>query len=139
MRNPELKVDGDMVYEEFYNPNSPSSNDRITYQGNSVTRLDHVDTQLVKGNSAYQTRYVTYLKYFQNSQDSNTDRQPVSLAKTPGNIHYNANEVAKAFGSSTNIFCLTTIILVTSLIWRRAKLDLELSGRGDSDKLTKPK
>ena len=139
MKSPELKVDGDMVYQEFYNPNSPSSNNRITYHGYSVTRLDHVDNQLVKGNNAYQTQYVTYLKYFQNNPDSNTDRQPISLAKTPGNIHYNANEVSKAFGSITNIFCLTTIILVTPLIWRWAKIDMELSRRGKSDRLTEPK
>ncbi len=139
MKSPEIKVDGDMVYREFYNPDSSFSNDRITYQGYSVTRLDHVDNQLVKGNNAYQTQYVTYIKYFQNSPDSNTDRQPISLAKTPGNIHYNANEVSKAFGSITNIFCLTTIILVTPLIWRWAKIDMELSRRGESDRLTEPK
>jgi hypothetical protein len=107
MKSPEFNVTGDMEFGEFYNPNSPHSNNKITYKGNSVTRFDHVDN------------HITYLRFIQNSpSDTNTDKQPLKI-KLPGNIYRNANETTKAFGSTINIFYLTSIILVTALaVWR---------------------
>jgi hypothetical protein len=107
MKSPEFNVTGDMEFGEFYNPNSPHSNNKITYKGNSVTRFDHVDN------------HITYLRFIQNSpSDTNTDKQPLKI-KLPGNIYRNANETIKAFGSTINIFYLTSIILVTALaVWR---------------------
>jgi hypothetical protein len=119
MKSPNIKVNGNISFSKFYNPNFPLSKERSLDAEKLVTRVDHVDNYRETNNNVSETKYITYLKSIQFEESTNADSQRQLKLKIPGNMDSNANETIKLLSSPASIVALVMIIFITTMfVWR---------------------
>jgi hypothetical protein len=122
LKSPEIEVNGNTTFEQFYNPHQPFDKMRpLQINGNLTMRLNQIDDIHDIDQNTIKTRFVTYLDLIKSQGNTSMITQK-AMFRFPGDISDEAKEkgidmpLLKAIGSVSSIFVIILILFTATLL-----------------------